>query len=582
MPVSEIKPFDRRHDLDALRAAAMLLGIGLHGALAYVTFPAWPVYDDRHHQGFDLLFFAVHGCRMPLFFMLSGFFTAMLWRKRGLSSLIKHRARRILLPLVIFTLTIVPLIIGTLVGIGAVEGTQRAEREKQQAVESLWLAAKYNDVDSLEKHLASAEDVNEPDGEGFPALNWAALNGSTEAARMLIEAGADVDVEHKDGSSALSHAAFTGSVGIAMLLIDHGAELNSVNEFRNTALDNAELDWGTVEWVAGLLALDLDRESAEAGRKRAAELLLENGGKRQKELAEEARAGADAEEGDARGITAGYLAFTEWPGFHEPRVFSHLWFLWFLCILIIPFMVYAWIADRRRWTGPPRWLFLSPALLLWLVPLTMIPQWFHGLRAPGFGPDTSETFFPLPHIVVLHGVFFFFGALYFDCDDREGRLGRRWWLTLPVALLVVFPLGMALTFEPDTEWITRWIPGGGVRPLAVLSQALFAWMMTLGLMGLFRKICARENKTVRYVSDSSYWLYVAHLPLIFVAQALVKSLNVPAIVKFAIVCAGVTTVLLLTYDLAVRYTWLGTLLNGKRTRPSRKNQKTARETVAPR
>ena len=30
---------DRRHDLDALRAVAMLLGIGLHAAMSFVPFP---------------------------------------------------------------------------------------------------------------------------------------------------------------------------------------------------------------------------------------------------------------------------------------------------------------------------------------------------------------------------------------------------------------------------------------------------------------------------------------------------------------------------------------------------------------
>ena len=91
--------FDRRHDLDALRATAMLLGIGLHGALAYLTVRFWPVYDNRHHPFFDVFNAAVHDFRMPLFFMISGFFTAMLWRKRGLSAVMKHRAKRILLPL---------------------------------------------------------------------------------------------------------------------------------------------------------------------------------------------------------------------------------------------------------------------------------------------------------------------------------------------------------------------------------------------------------------------------------------------------------------------------------------------------
>ena len=98
---------DRRHDLDALRAFAMLLGIALHAALSFTSIP-WTVHDSQQNDAFRVLFACIHGFRMPLFFMLSGFFTAMLWRQRGLTSLIRHRFKRISLPLAIGCLTIVP------------------------------------------------------------------------------------------------------------------------------------------------------------------------------------------------------------------------------------------------------------------------------------------------------------------------------------------------------------------------------------------------------------------------------------------------------------------------------------------
>ena len=46
----------RRHDLDSLRAIAMLLGIGLHGALAYIPMPdaGWPIHDRRQSEFFAL------------------------------------------------------------------------------------------------------------------------------------------------------------------------------------------------------------------------------------------------------------------------------------------------------------------------------------------------------------------------------------------------------------------------------------------------------------------------------------------------------------------------------------------------
>ena len=89
----------RYHDLDALRAVAMILGIALHGALSFVPFP-WSVQDSEQHELFGTFFFMIHGFRMPVFFVMSGFFTAMLWRRRGLASFIFCRRR------VVFKITI--------------------------------------------------------------------------------------------------------------------------------------------------------------------------------------------------------------------------------------------------------------------------------------------------------------------------------------------------------------------------------------------------------------------------------------------------------------------------------------------
>ena len=102
-------PDPRRNDLDALRAAAMLLGIVLHAGLSFVPFP-WPVQDERQSGFYWLLFAAIHGFRMPVFFLLSGFFTAMLWRRRGMKSMLAHRFRRVLLPFLLGLVTIVPAV----------------------------------------------------------------------------------------------------------------------------------------------------------------------------------------------------------------------------------------------------------------------------------------------------------------------------------------------------------------------------------------------------------------------------------------------------------------------------------------
>ena len=104
---------ERFHELDALRGAAMLLGIVLHAALFLVP-DVWPTQDPwlkevGDDSPYGLIVAAIHGFRMPVFFLLSGFFTAMLWERRGLREMGRHRLKRIGLSLAAGAVTIVPL-----------------------------------------------------------------------------------------------------------------------------------------------------------------------------------------------------------------------------------------------------------------------------------------------------------------------------------------------------------------------------------------------------------------------------------------------------------------------------------------
>jgi fucose 4-O-acetylase-like acetyltransferase len=98
----------RRTDLDALRSFAMLLGVALHASTSFFAVP-WPVHDTRRSDLLPLFYALVHGFRMPLFFLLSGYFTMLVYRRRGLKTLLEQRFTRIFLPLVIAASTIVPL-----------------------------------------------------------------------------------------------------------------------------------------------------------------------------------------------------------------------------------------------------------------------------------------------------------------------------------------------------------------------------------------------------------------------------------------------------------------------------------------
>jgi peptidoglycan/LPS O-acetylase OafA/YrhL len=98
----------RFHGLDACRAAAMLLGLFFHGAISFMhTSVPWAIQDRSTHWSVDAFVWVCHSFRMPVFFLLAGFFGRLVYEKLGPAGFIRHRAKRILLP---FVVTLVPLI----------------------------------------------------------------------------------------------------------------------------------------------------------------------------------------------------------------------------------------------------------------------------------------------------------------------------------------------------------------------------------------------------------------------------------------------------------------------------------------
>lgn len=362
----------RFHDLDALRAFAMMLGVLLHAALFLLPdprpdndVPAWPAshpyaYDTLPAANpYSYLLLLIHGFRMPLFFMLSGFFTAMLWRKRGLRALAVHRLKRIAVPLAVGMVTVVPTV-------------------------SLFFVS---------------------DGLGF--VGW---------------------------------------------------------------------------------------------------------------------------------ITAGS---------HD---LHHLWFLLYLLLMAAGFLGLVRLGARfrrRLW-----WL---------LIPMVLLPQY---TMRETFGVDVPAGFLPMPDAFLYYALFFLFGAFFHERDMTV----RRWWTAgLPVALLLFMP-GVAFAYPDQIDALSAYVDASWFQAASAVLQVSFAWLASFGMMGLFRWVAGRQRYWVRYMSDASYWIYLWHLPLVIGGQLLATDWGMGPHAAFVLICGGATAVLLITYQLGVRYTFVGATLNGPRQR----------------
>ena len=108
----------RYHDLDFVRAAAMLLGLVIHVCIFFMPPPRY-FWGSGEYYGDPLnLQFAsfIHLFRMQLFFLLAGFFAELVIDRKGLFHFISDRSKRVLLPLFAAIVLILPLsflLIGT-------------------------------------------------------------------------------------------------------------------------------------------------------------------------------------------------------------------------------------------------------------------------------------------------------------------------------------------------------------------------------------------------------------------------------------------------------------------------------------
>lgn len=94
---------ERLHHLDALRALTMVLILPAH-ALALIGLRSG--WNDTEAS----IFWTIHVFRLPLFFLVAGFFAALMLDRRGTAALVRNRCVRIGVPFVVGVLLVVPVL----------------------------------------------------------------------------------------------------------------------------------------------------------------------------------------------------------------------------------------------------------------------------------------------------------------------------------------------------------------------------------------------------------------------------------------------------------------------------------------
>jgi ABC-type multidrug transport system ATPase subunit len=248
---------------------------------------------------------------------------------------------------------------------------------------------------------------------------------------------------------------------------------------------------------------------------------------------------------------------------------AHLWFLYVLSLLYaVALLVHAFV-ERLDRAGTVRGyidrgfgVFLKSSLLPVLLATPLAAAFMTSASWVKWGgiPTPDQSLIPNLPAFVGFGTAFTCGWLMRRQTALLRVLERRWALHLVVAVVLTV-ISLLLVDPREGATAPRW-DGRTVSYTAAYTVGLWTW--TFGIIGVALRFFAGPSAVRRYIADSSYWIYLAHLPLIFFLQLLMQDIQWHWGLKFPIILLAATTLLFLSYHYLVRFTFIGETLNGRR------------------
>lgn len=234
---------------------------------------------------------------------------------------------------------------------------------------------------------------------------------------------------------------------------------------------------------------------------------------------------------------------------------AHLWFLEYLLVFCVAAWVLNWSWERiaswhvRRWLPAKRWVVVPALAGLGALALWWDPQLVIGFR---------HAWHPLPANLLYYAPCFAAGW-WWQTQGIAASGGSRWTFAALLASLFVIAGILPLIHEYALQGQT------GLPRLGLASGfCACGWLTAAALLRLSLRPCARPPRLVAYLAQASFWVYLFHHPAVGLAQVALHGSRLPAETKFVLVWSSATVLSLLTYEVGVRRTWVGVVLNGRR------------------
>lgn len=241
-----------------------------------------------------------------------------------------------------------------------------------------------------------------------------------------------------------------------------------------------------------------------------------------------------------------------------PPTTMHLWFLYNLVFFYLLTWTFSYV-DLSRVRNYV--MQLNPLVFAALFPLLLVPA----LSTQTFPFPAPDSFLPQLWSFGFFGVFFVIGYWIYSYENFIEKF-QSWWKILLVLSLAAYglfclvaPEEVSLTPPPLPLW---------QKIVCGLCEAYVAVWMTLVCLVLGKIYLNSQNKVLRIMSDSSYWIYLIHIPLLFAIQYQLMDKRWSLLVKLFTATGLTLAIGLLTYFALVRWTPVGWMLNGHKPKSS--------------
>lgn len=236
-----------------------------------------------------------------------------------------------------------------------------------------------------------------------------------------------------------------------------------------------------------------------------------------------------------------------------PTRTMHLWFLYYLIMFsvasfLLGVLFKQWPKTSQSINRIYHSIFKHPILRLFvftgltiLILVVMDRNWV----------NTSTSFVPDLGTFAFYFYFYMIGWLLYKSKSLLNTFRTYDW-----QFTVVGTLLFSWYFFTDNSEFSMYT--------IMAIKCFCCWLLIFGVSGLFIRFGSHHSARMRYISDSSYWVYLLHLPLTIIIPALIADWDIAASLKFLFVTTTTSIICFATYHYFVRNTFIGEFLNGRR------------------